>query len=129
MTTKKAAKTKEPKAPRKTIAGMVLKLIKDGKLFEGHGKEAGLKVVEVVKKEFPKSKFSLTHYFWYISRYSRQVSQKLGTDHLYVVDGPNLNKKAKKAPTASKAKTAVGKAKKVKKTQPAKTEATEKASA
>ena len=70
-----------------TIAGFVMKAIHDGKLYEGKGKEAGLKVVEDVKKEFPKSKFSLSHYYWYISRYSRQVSQKLGTDHLYVVDG------------------------------------------
>lgn len=101
-------KSKKEKSAKPSIARTVMGLIHDGRLDTKEGKDEALKVVNAVKKQFPKSKFGLTHYFWYLSRFRRQKDLGLKTDHLVLVEGgkkgkAKTNKKAKAPKKAKKA--------------------------
>lgn len=76
---------KDKKEVRMTISRMVMKSINVEKLYTKEGKEGGLKVTVNVKKAFPKSKFDLTQYYWYLSRNRRQRKLGLPTDRLVVI--------------------------------------------
>ncbi len=53
------AKKEKSKAPVKTITALVLKLFKVDPTIKSKV------MIEKVKKDFPKSKFQLSHYSWY----------------------------------------------------------------
>jgi len=69
-----------------------LKFISDNKITEQENrKKFYLPMLELVKKNYPDSKFKETHFHWYLSRCSRQQKLKLETDH--IVSVPLVNKK------------------------------------
>lgn len=76
---------KEAKAPKPSISRMVFKLITIGKLDTKEGKDEALKVISAVKKQFHRTKFDMTQYFWYLSRYRRQKGLGLPLTHLVVI--------------------------------------------
>lgn len=65
-----------------SIAQLVLGLIKSRKLADERGKDAAAVLIPAVKKQFPGSKFALSHVYWYLGRYRRQLKAKKPVDHL-----------------------------------------------
>ena len=65
-----------------SIAQLVLGLIKSKNLEESSGKDAATILLPVVKRQFPGSKFSISHVYWYLARYRRQLRAKVDTNHL-----------------------------------------------
>lgn len=105
--------TKKERAPRPSISRMVLGMINEGKLRTKEGKEEGLKVVAAVKKQFNKSRFNLSQFFWYLSRSRRQHDLGLPTDRLVAIPkekvAPKKKAKAKKPMVKPAAQTEAGK--------------------
>lgn len=108
-------KNKKEKSAKPSIARAVMGMIKGGHLDTKEGKDEALKVVNKVKGQFNKSKFGLTHYFWYLSRYRRQKELGLPTDHLVQIESG----KKGKAKTTKKAAKPKAKAKPKQRAQPA----------
>lgn len=73
-------------APQKSISRIVFKFIEDKKLLECDNRKAEyINLLELVKKDFPNSKFQKTHFFWYISRAKKQLENNLGLEHLKTI--------------------------------------------
>ncbi len=87
-----------------SIAQLVLGLIKSRKLADEQGKDAAAVLIPAVKKQFPGSKFALSHVYWYLGRYRRQLKAHKAVDHI-VEMAPVAKKPAtKKAKRSAKAK-------------------------
>ena len=71
-----------------SIAQLVLGLIKSKDLTESEGKDAAKVLMPVVKKQFPGSKFNLSHVYWYLGRYRRQLRARKRVDHLVEMAKP-----------------------------------------
>ncbi len=89
-----------------SIAQLVLGLIKSKRLAEAEGKDAADILLPAVKRQFPGSKFSLSHVYWYLGRYRRQLKAHKPVDHLVLFEAkpPAKAPHAKKAAKAVKAK-------------------------
>lgn len=80
------------KVEKKSIARIVMNFIKDNNLLKSDNRKGKYdELLKIVLKEFPDSKFKKTHYFWYISRYQRQMNEGLGVDHL--ISSPKVEEK------------------------------------
>ena len=76
-----------------SISQLVLGLIKNKSLAESEGKDAAKVLIPVVKKNFPGSKFSLSHVYWYLGRYRRQARAHKPVDHLVELAKPAKGKR------------------------------------
>lgn len=76
-----------------SISQLVLGLIKSKGLAESEGKDAAKILVPAVQKQFPGSKFSLSHVYWYLGRYRRQARAKKPVDHLVELSKPTKGKR------------------------------------
>lgn len=95
MKNKKVENKKVEKVEKKSIARIVMAFIKENNLLKSDNRKGKYdELLKIVLKEFPNSAFKKTHYFWYISRYQRQVNEGLGTDHL--ISSPKEEKKVEK---------------------------------
>lgn len=95
---------KPKRAARKSVSRFVLKLIKDGRLYQQKGKGKVTEIIALVRAEFPNSKFGVGMYLWYRSRYRRQKA--LGLPTAYLIKIPtrlvNMNhKRPSRWPSAS----------------------------
>lgn len=78
------AKHEEKKTEgRKSISRMVFGFIMENGLLEADNrKERYAELEEMVKAEFPDSKFQRTHFYWYLARASKQQRLGLPTDRI-----------------------------------------------
>lgn len=90
-------KTKQ-KQGRKSAARLVMGLIAQNGWADGQAKDSLARAVKAVKAAFPKSKFGLSQYSWYLSRYRRQRKLRLDTAH--IVQVPAARKAARKGKKA-----------------------------
>jgi len=94
--------------PQKSISRLVFDFIVKEKVLESDNrKEKFEKLLKLVKKDFPESKFQKTHFFWYVSRANKQKMNNLGMTHLVTI--PKVEKvvevvKTTKTPKTSKTK-------------------------
>jgi hypothetical protein len=88
--TKPAAKAEKPVAkvlkPQKSISRIVFGYIASKNLLDSDNRKAAFdELLNLVKKDFPESKFQKTHFFWYLSRAAKQKEHGLGLDHLVTI--------------------------------------------
>lgn len=94
-----------------SISKLVLAMIKTHKMDKMQGKDAAVILIPAVKKNFPgNKKFSLSHVYWYLGRYRRQLKANKPVDHIVELQ-PNGHKPAKVAKKALKKAKKVVKAK------------------
>ena len=79
---------KKSRQSKGSIAQLVLGLIKSKGLADAEGKDAAKVLQPAVKKAFPGSKFQLSHVYWYLSRYRRQVKMHKPVDRLVETTKP-----------------------------------------
>ena len=87
VTEKKSVKKIELKKvvvqAQKSISRLVFKFLNEEKILEcDNRKEKFEKLLKMVQKEFPSSKFQKTHFYWYITRLKKQLEHNLEVDHL-----------------------------------------------
>lgn len=92
MSMKKGNKSRQSKG---SISHLVLATIKAKGLHDAEGKDASAILLPMVKKQFPASKFQLSHVYWYLGRYRRQLKAGKPVDR--IVELPLVGKKPAKA--------------------------------
>lgn len=71
------------KQKKSSISRIVFKFITNKKLLESDNRKAFYpELLELIKKDFPESKFHETHFYWYVSRYIKQANLGLALDHI-----------------------------------------------
>lgn len=73
---------KKSRQSKGSIAALVMGLIKSKGLAEAEGKDASKVLMPAVKRQFPGSKFQLSHVYWYLGRFRRQMKAKKPVDHI-----------------------------------------------
>lgn len=91
--------------PQKSISRLVFDFIVKEKVLESDNrKEKFEKLLKIVKKEFPSSKFQKTHFFWYVSRANKQKVNNLPLTHLVTIPKVEEVVKVKKTTKTVKVK-------------------------
>lgn len=83
---KTTAKKVETKSGKKSISRIVFDFINSEKLLDIDNRKAKYDELEaLVKAEFPESKFQKTHFYWYLTRASKQRANGLDMTHLVTI--------------------------------------------
>lgn len=88
---------KSQRAARNSVSRFVLKLIKDGRLYRQKGKGKAGEILALVHARFPGSKFSVSMYLWYRSRFRRQKYLGLPTSYLVKIPTRLVNMSHKRS--------------------------------
>lgn len=98
MKTKLKVKGKKDKVVRISISSSLFQEIKKHGWHKEPAKESLKNALKVARKIDPNTKFNIDHHNWYLCKFRKQLSLKLGVDKLHVSKIPP------KAPSSSKKK-------------------------